>query len=76
MRGQSRLASLLEQCSSVATGFCVSLLLWTLVVVPVWGLPVTAGDNLAITGLFTLASIARGYIFRRVFNALMIWRQQ
>jgi hypothetical protein len=66
---QTRIESLIEQCASTATGFAVSLAFWTLVVVPVWRLPVTMGQNVVITICFTVLSVARGYVWRRFFNA-------
>ncbi len=64
---QSRLSSLAETCLSIAIGFCVSLVI-TALVLPAYGHPVSFGQNLQITGIFTLASIARGYFVRRAFN--------
>ena len=58
---QSRLSSLAETCMSIAIGFCVSLVI-TALVLPAYGHPVSFGQNLQITGIFTLASIARGYL--------------
>ena len=66
MRDQSRLHSLLETLASIAIGFCVSLGI-TAVVLPAYGHPVTFGQNLQITAIFTIASIARGYLVRRAF---------
>mgnify|MGYP003667009738 CR=1 FL=1 len=67
---QTRLQSLIEQCLNVGSGFVVSLAFWTWVVVPVWGLPVQMTENLQITAAFTALSVARGYVWRRVFNHL------
>ena len=64
---QSRLGSLVEQLMSVFTGFVVSLLLWEYVVKPVWSIQTGFSDNLQITALFTVASIVRGYAWRRIF---------
>lgn len=64
---QSRLSSLAETCLSIAIGFCVSLVI-TALVLPAYGHPVSFGQNLQITGIFTVASIARGYFVRRAFN--------
>jgi len=61
--------SLIEAIANVAVGFCVALLTQT-IVFPLFGLQVGLGDNLAIGGLFTLASIARSYVLRRVFEAI------
>lgn len=68
MNEQSPLASFIEASMNTASGFIVSLLFWTYVVVPVWNLPVTMNENLVITGCFTVLSVARSYIWRRVFN--------
>jgi uncharacterized membrane protein len=64
---QSRLASLIEQTLNVASGFVISLVIWQLVG-PAMGYAVSMGDNLIITSIFTVVSIARGYLWRRYFN--------
>lgn len=64
---QSRLASLLETCTSIAIGFAVSVVI-TAVVMPIYGHAVSFADNLQITAIFTVASIIRGYYVRRLFN--------
>jgi hypothetical protein len=63
---QTRLSSLAETCLNIAIGFVVSLVI-TALVLPAYGHPVTFGQNLQITGIFTVASIARGYLVRRAF---------
>lgn len=65
---QSRAQSLVEQALNVGSGFFVSLAFWSWVVVPVWHLPVSGRENLQITAAFTVLSVARGYVWRRVFN--------
>lgn len=65
---QSRLSSLIEAVINVAIGFFISLAL-TAVVLPAYGHAVTFGQNLQITAIFTVASIARSYCVRRWFNA-------
>lgn len=72
--GQTQLASFIEACMNTASGFIISLLFWTFVVVPVWHLPVTHTQNLIITGWFTILSVARSYVWRRLFNKQ--WPQQ
>ena len=71
MTGQSRWASLFEAVVNVGVGFLVSLVVWTYVVVPLWNLPVTMGENLQITALFTAVSVVRSYVWRRIFNYYM-----
>ena len=70
---QSRRMSLIETVTSIAIGFAVSVVL-TAVVMPAYGHAVTLGDNLQITGIFTVASIARGYLVRRAFVRLSLRR--
>lgn len=65
---QSRLSSLLEAVINVAIGFFISVAI-TAIVLPAYGHQVSLGENLQITGIFTLASIARSYLLRRWFNA-------
>jgi len=67
---QSRLHSLVEQVANVGTGFMLSSLLWHFVVQPGWGIRTSVAENLQITTLFTVVSIARGYAWRRAFNAI------
>jgi len=61
--------SLVEAIANVAVGFLVALLT-QIIVFPLFGLQVSLGDNLAIGGLFTIASIVRSYMLRRVFEAI------
>lgn len=68
---QTQLESFIESCANTASGFIVSLLLWSWVVVPVWHLPVNMHENLMITMLFTVVSVARSYVWRRLFNAAL-----
>lgn len=65
---QTRLSSLVEAVFNVAVGFVVSVLI-TAVVLPAYGHAVTWGDNLQITAIFTVSSIARSYVLRRWFNS-------
>ena len=66
---QSRRMSLVEAITNVVVGFGVALLT-QIIVFPLLDLAVSLGENLAIGGLFTVASIARSYALRRVFEAI------
>lgn len=66
---QSRKSSLLEACLNTATGFVVSLIVWHFVAAA-YGIPMPISTNLEITGIFTVVSIARSYLWRRLFNGL------
>ena len=66
---QSRRMSLVEAVANVGVGFLVALLT-QIIVFPLFGLNVSLGENFAIGCLFTIASIARSYVLRRVFEAI------
>lgn len=66
---QSRLHSLAETCASIAIGFLVSLGI-NAAIMPALGHTITMSDNIFITVVFTVSSIARGYLVRRWFNRL------
>lgn len=67
---QSRLGSFVESNANTFIGFIGSVLIFQFIIGPLWGLKTTFGDNFAITCVFTLWSIVRGYCVRRYFN----WR--
>lgn len=60
---QSRGKSLLEAVANTLVGFVVSLVL-TAFMFP----NLSASQNLWVTSVFTVSSIARGYVMRRVFE--------
>jgi predicted membrane protein len=66
---QSRKHSLLEALLNTSTGFLTSLLTQK-VVFPMFGFYPAFSQNLIITLIFTIVSIVRSYVWRRVFNAL------
>ena len=67
---QSRLQSLIEAWLNVAIGFSVSLIA-NLIVLPLFGYPVTVGDAFGIGLVFTAISIVRSYMIRRLFNSIL-----
>ena len=78
---QSRLISLIESSLNMGSGFLLSLILWQLVIAPLFGYTVTFTDNMALTSIFTAVSIARSYAWRRFFNnglhtALVKWARK
>jgi hypothetical protein len=70
---QSRLMSLFETFGGTALGFVLSLAI-QYGVCRYYGLPLSTSQNLGIIGIFTAASLARGYCWRRVCEALHIRR--
>lgn len=69
---QSRRMSLVETLTGTAIGFAVSVGL-SIVVYPLFGHAFTLAQNVWITVIFTIASIARGYLVRRAFQRLHTW---
>lgn len=64
---QSWAHSHLEAAANTVVGFVIS---WaaTLLILPLFGLPVSAGAGFGITCCFAAISYARGLVLRRVFN--------
>lgn len=65
---QARSMSLIESLANVAIGYGVACLTQILVF-PMFGLTVTIGQTLGIGLIFTVVSIARSYLVRRLFNS-------
>jgi hypothetical protein len=64
---QSKKMSGIEIITGTTIGFIVSLALVN-IVLPWYGFDVKVGQSVTITLIFTVASIARGYGVRRLFN--------
>ena len=64
---QSRLMSLIESLTNVAIGMVVSF--FGQIVVSHWyNLPLNVTQNMQIVLFFTVLSVGRSYVLRRVFN--------
>ena len=68
---QSRRLSLLESLTNVLVGYGVAVVTQMLVF-PLFGLVTSVRDNLAIGAVFTIVSLLRGYLLRRVFKGLRV----
>lgn len=66
---QTRLQSLIEAWVNVIIGYFVALIA-QLIVFPLYDLEVSFSQNLQIGLIFTVVSIARSYLLRRLFNRL------
>jgi hypothetical protein len=64
---QTRRMSVVETCTSTALGFALSYAL-NVVLHAALALPMSAGQNLLMTGAFTVLSLVRSYFLRRLFN--------
>jgi hypothetical protein len=67
--GQSRAASLFETLTGTITGFLLSVWVQRLLL-PALGHDLILTENLIVAAVFTAVSILRGYMVRRLFNAL------
>ena len=67
---QPRLWSFIESISNVLIGYFVALFS-QLLVFPIFGIHVSLRDNLLIGLFFTVISIARSYVVRRLFNSFV-----
>lgn len=74
MNKQSKMDSFLESISNVAVGFFISWATWVFVVDPLFGFNTAGGTSFLITMIFTITSIIRSYVLRRIFNGRTIWQ--
>ncbi len=64
---QSKKMSMFETVVNTGAGFMVSVVLLNMVL-PMYGFDVGPGQSVEIVCIFTIASILRGYLVRRLFN--------
>lgn len=64
---QSRLGSLAETTVSMFVGFWLSVAVQA-VVFPMFGYTLPLHSNMAIVAIFTIVSMIRSYVLRRIFN--------
>ena len=68
---QSRFMSLVEAITNVLVGYGIAVVT-QLVVFPWFGLPAHLDDALAIGGIYTVISLIRSFLLRRLFEAVRI----
>jgi hypothetical protein len=64
---QTKQKSLIESLTNTFVGMGISFLI-QLILFPLMDIPVNLHQNILITFIFTIASIGRGYIIRRIFT--------
>ena len=67
--GQSRWWSIYETLANVVTGFLMGVTI-NVLVLPLFGYPVSFVHALDITAIFTVATTVRSYTLRRIFNMI------
>jgi hypothetical protein len=68
--GQSHTLSVVESTVNVTVGYMVAVGAQA-VVFPRFGIEVSASENLAIGVIFTVVSLVRSYLLRRLFNRVL-----
>lgn len=68
---QSKRASLVESIANTIIGYGVAIAA-QVVIFPLFGIYASAGQHLAIGALFTLVSLVRSYVLRRLFETLRV----
>jgi len=63
--------SLVEALVNIAVGYAVAVAMQILAF-PLFGLDASLEENLALGVLFTVASLCRSYVLRRIFEALRV----
>ena len=66
---QSKLGSAVEAIANVVVGIIVSLIS-QLVIFGAYGIHISLVENMQMVGYFTLISLIRSYVLRRLFNRL------
>ena len=66
MTSQTRSMSLIESVANTGAGFLVSLVL-QISLFSLMSIETTTSQNLLMSGVFTVASLVRGYLMRRLF---------
>ena len=65
---QTKKQSLIETLTSVFVGWLIGVIL-NLTVLPLFDYNITIVDSLLVSLIFTVISVVRGYLIRRVFNS-------
>jgi hypothetical protein len=68
MKVQGRLASFVEANMNVMSGFFISWMVWLFVVAPLFNYDTGFFKGFLITSIFTVSSLLRAYIIRRIVN--------
>lgn len=65
---QTKKRSFIETCVNTAVGLVINICAQK-IVFPMFDMHIATHENLMIAVIFTVISIARSYVMRRVFNA-------
>lgn len=71
---QSRIDSVMETVTNTAIGYGIAVVANAVILPALLDVEVSMGDNLLIAAFFTVISLIRGYVIRRVFNGRSVWQ--
>jgi hypothetical protein len=66
---QTRRGSLIEACFGTAIGLVVSTVA-NIVLMPMYGYPITLGESASLSVIYTIISVTRSFLVRRVFEGV------
>jgi hypothetical protein len=67
MSNQSRKLSVIEVVSNVGSGYLINLGI-QIMIFPFFDVHISVASNVLLTCIFTVSSLFRGYVVRRLFN--------
>ena len=65
---QTKLGSFIESLLNTASGFLLSYLSWVFVLPLLFGIKTSPTTGIGVTAFYTVLSIGRCYVWRRIFN--------
>ena len=68
---QSRTMSLVESVANIGVGYGIAVVV-QVVVFPLFGIEIGLGEHPAIGALFTIVSVVRSFMLRRLFEAIRV----
>lgn len=71
---QSRADSVMEALTNIVVGIGIGQATNLVVIPMVMGVPISAAENLALSGCYTVVSLVRQYVLRRAFNGRSVWQ--
>lgn len=64
---QTKTESLIEAALNIGSGFVLSIIVWQ-ILAGYYGIPMPISRNVEITSVFTVVSLTRSYVWRRIGN--------
>lgn len=75
MSTQHHMDSFMEAVCNQAVGFVIAMATYVFIINPLFDLQSSAAESFWIVCIFTVISIIRGYVIRRLFDGKTIYRR-